>query len=158
GCASIAAPQSRVCRQVCRLPCGLRVVVLGPTAHADPVHKLTADKETTMSSVALANEDATSRSPSQQMIEMASAYMLSKAIYVVADLAIADLLATGPLTSTELAGDSGVHAPSLYRVMRALASLGVFIEEEDQAFRLTPLGSTLRSDVPDSVRNWALIN
>ena len=111
-----------------------------------------------MSSVALTTENATSRSPSEQMIEMASAYMRSKAIYVVAELGIADLLATGPLTAAELAAASGAHAASLYRVLRALASLGVFIEEEDQTFRLTSLGSTLRSDAPDSIRNWALIN
>jgi hypothetical protein len=136
----------------------LRVVGIAPTTHADLVHKLIAEEETTMSSAAIANEDATSRSPSQQMIEMTSAYVLSKAIYVVAELGIADLLATGPLTSAKLAGASGVHAPSLYRVLRALASLGVFIEDADQTFRLTSLGSTLRSDVSDSVRNWALIN
>jgi hypothetical protein len=92
------------------------------------------------------------------MIEMASAYVLSKAIYVVAELGIADLLATGSLTSAELASATGVHAPSLYRVLRVLASLGVFTEEEDQTFRLTSLGATLRSEVSDSVRNWALIN
>jgi SAM-dependent methyltransferase len=58
----------------------------------------------------------------------------------------------------KLAQSSGAHPPSLYRVLRTLASLGVFVEEGNQTFRLTPLGATLRSDVPGSVRSWALVN
>lgn len=110
-----------------------------------------------MSSV-VTREDATSLSPYQQMIQMSSGHIVSKSLYVVAELGIADLLATGPRTSAALAAATSVHAPSLYRVLRALASLGVFIEEQDQTFRLTPLGATLRSDASDSVRNWVLIN
>lgn len=103
-------------------------------------------------------EEATSLSPSQQMIQLSSGYIVSKSLYVVAELGIADLLATGPRTSAALAAATGVHAPSLYRVLRALASLGVFVEQEDQTFRLTPLGATLRSDGSGSVRNWVLIS
>jgi len=97
-------------------------------------------------------------SPSEQMIQMTSGHIIAQALYVVAELGIPDLLATGPRTIAELAQTVGAHAPSLYRVLRALASLGVFVEQDDQTFGLTPLGDTLRSDVPGSARAWALVN
>jgi methyltransferase family protein len=97
-------------------------------------------------------------SPSEQMIRMTSGHVIAQALYVVAELGIPDLLATKPSTSAELAHAVGAHAPSLYRVLRTLASLGVFVEQEDQTFGLTPLGGTLRSDVPGSTREWALVN
>ena len=93
-----------------------------------------------------------------QMIQMTSGHVIAQALYVVAELGIADLLASGPRSSAELAEATGVHAPSLYRVLRTLASLGVFVEQDDQTFELTPLGATLRSDVPGSARAWALVN
>jgi hypothetical protein len=92
------------------------------------------------------------------MIEMTAAQVFAKAVGVVAELGIADLLASGSRTSVELAAATRVHAPSLYRVLRSLASIGVFDEEEGRTFRLTPLGATLRSDVPESVRDWVLVN
>src|SRR5262245_41972505 len=95
---------------------------------------------------------------SEQMIQMTSGHVIAQALYVVAELGIADLLATRPRTSAELARTAGAHAPSLCRVLRALASLGVFVEQDDQTFGLTPLGETLRSDVPGSARAWALVN
>src|SRR5436190_17455802 len=73
------------------------------------------------------------------------------------ELGIADHLEMGARSSAELAQAVGAHSPSLYRILRTLASLGVFVEHEDQ-FELTPLGETLRSDVPGSVRAWALVN
>jgi O-methyltransferase domain/Dimerisation domain len=97
-------------------------------------------------------------SPSEQMIQLTSGHVIAQALYVVAELGIADLLATGPRTSMDLAQAAGAHAPSLYRVLRTLASLGVFVEQDDQTFRLTALGDTLRSDVPGSARAWALVN
>src|SRR5919204_217021 len=103
-------------------------------------------------------EAPSAASPSQQMIQLTSGHIVAQALYVVAELGIADLLATQPRSVAELAQSSGVHAPSLYRVLRTLASLGVFVEDGNQTFRLTPLGTTLRSDVPGSVRSWALVN
>jgi SAM-dependent methyltransferase len=103
-------------------------------------------------------EPARQPSPSEQMIQMTSGHVIAQALYVVAELGIPDLLATRPHSSAELAQAAGAHAPSLYRVLRTLASLGVFVEEDDQTFGLTPLGATLRSDVRGSVRAWALVN
>jgi O-acetyl-ADP-ribose deacetylase (regulator of RNase III) len=52
---------------------------------------------------------------------------------------------------------AGAHAPALYRVLRALASVGIFAEGADGRFRLTPLAEPLRGDAPGSVRPFALM-
>ena len=82
-------------------------------------------------------------------------YQVSQAIHVAATLGLADKLAEGARSSAELAQATGTHAPSLYRLLRALASVGVLRELADQRFELTPLGQPLRSDVPDSIAGWA---
>lgn len=82
-------------------------------------------------------------------------YQISQAIYVAATLGIADLLAGGVRTSDELADSTGTHPPTLYRLLRALASVDVLHEFDDRRFELTPLGERLRSDVPDSIAGWA---
>lgn len=82
-------------------------------------------------------------------------YQVSQALHVAATLGIADLLVGGARASDELAKATGTHATSLYRLMRALASVGVFRELDERRFELTPLGEHLRSDVPESVAGWA---
>ena len=68
-------------------------------------------------------------------------------------MGIADLLVDGPKRVDELATATDTDAPSLYRVLRALASIGVFKEEDNQVFALTPTAEPLRSDVPNSLRD-----
>jgi hypothetical protein len=80
---------------------------------------------------------------------------LSQAIHVVAKLNIADMLSDGPMNCNQLAAAAGLHSQSLYRVMRALASVGVFFEGEDGKFRLTPVSELLRTDIPGSLRALA---
>ena len=89
---------------------------------------------------------------------MTNAYQASQAIHVAATLGIADLLKDGPRSADELAEATGTHAPTLYRLLRALASVGVFAEsnEHDGRFDLTPLAEYLRSDARGSVRAWAV--
>lgn len=82
-------------------------------------------------------------------------YQVSQAMHVAATLGLADLLVSGRRTSDDLAKVTGTHAPSLYRLLRALATVGVLREGEDHAFELTPLGEHLRSDAPDSMAGWA---
>ena len=77
-------------------------------------------------------------SPSGAMLRMIAGFRISRAIYVAAKLGVADLLKGGPKSSEELAQLTGTHAPSLYRVMRALASAGVFDQDEQRRFTLTP--------------------
>jgi hypothetical protein len=88
---------------------------------------------------------------------MASGYWVSQSIYVAAKLGIADLLKDSPKSCDELATATGTHAPSLYRVLRALASLGVFAETQPNHFSLTPLAACLQSDVPDSIRAYVIL-
>jgi len=89
------------------------------------------------------------------MMQMLTAKWVSASLSVVAELGIADLLAYGDKTSYELAEAVSAHSPSLYRVLRALASVGVFAETGGRRFTLTPLAECLRSDVPNSVRQFA---
>ncbi|WP_435020982.1 methyltransferase [Tundrisphaera sp. TA3] len=77
---------------------------------------------------------------------------LSQAVSVAAKLGIADLLKDGPRPCDELARSNQVDEGALYRVLRALASVGVFVEEGDRHFALTPAAGFLRSDVPGSLR------
>src|SRR5438105_2095719 len=91
-----------------------------------------------------------------QMYDMLNAHMLVQALHVAATLRIADLLAEGPRTVDELAKASSSHTASLYRLLRMLTGAGVFAEEAPGRFKLTPLASTLRTDTPESVRDWAL--
>ena len=93
---------------------------------------------------------------SLQMYGMLNGHILAQALHVVATLRIADLVADGPKSVQELAQASSSHAPSLYRLLRMLAGAGVFAEDKSGGFSLTPLATTLRSDTPDSVRDWAL--
>lgn len=84
--------------------------------------------------------------------QLSTAGLLSQALYVVATLGVADHLKDGPRTTEELATSVGANPSALYRIMRALASVGVFTEIQPRQFAVTELGSCLRSDVPDSVR------
>ena len=77
----------------------------------------------------------------------------SAVLSVAARLRIPDLVAGGPRSSDELAEATSTHAPSLYRLLRALAYLGILEETEPGRFGLTEMGALLRSDVPDSM--WA---
>jgi hypothetical protein len=83
--------------------------------------------------------------PHAQIIQMATGYWVSRIVYAAAKLDLADRLAAGPRSADELADATGTHAPSLYRLMRALAGLGVLTEREGKRFALTPLGETLRT-------------
>jgi hypothetical protein len=93
----------------------------------------------------------------EQLLEMMNGYWITKSIAVAAELDIAGALADGPLTSAELAGRCGADARSLQRLMRALATIGVFDEAEEGVFALTPLGDWLRADRAGSLRDLALM-
>lgn len=90
--------------------------------------------------------------PHAQLIQMATAHWVSRILYVAAALGLADRLAAGPKTAEELAGLTQTHAPSLYRLMRALGFLGVLAEDPARRFSLTPLGEALKSGAPGAAR------
>src|SRR5262245_20410896 len=85
------------------------------------------------------------------LMALVSAGLMSQAVYVAAELGIADLLARGRKDLAELAQASGSSAPSLHRLLRALASLGVCTECDDGKFELAAMGGFLRRDVPNSL-------
>jgi predicted O-methyltransferase YrrM len=85
---------------------------------------------------------------------LVNAFYASQALSVVATLGIADLLAEGPRTSDDLATATSTDPSSLYRVLRALAAVGVFTEDGDRQFALTPVGYHLRSDAAPSLQAW----
>ncbi|MBV9366022.1 MAG: hypothetical protein JOY89_17430 [Solirubrobacterales bacterium] len=97
------------------------------------------------------------RAAAAAVLRMIWGVHMSRAVYVVAALGIAELLADGPMTAAQLAQATQAHEQSLYRVLRLLASLGVLTEHEDRAFTLTILGERLRADVPASMRSWAML-
>jgi hypothetical protein len=94
--------------------------------------------------------------PRDALLRMTTAFQASQAIHVAATLGIADLLEDGPRSVDELAQTTGTHAPTLYRLLRALASVGVFAEEPDGQFGSTPLAEYLRTNAPRSLRAWAM--
>jgi len=91
------------------------------------------------------------------MLDLITGYWLSPLVYVAAPLGLADLLARGPKTVTELARRTGTNAGVLRRALRALASAGVFKEVPGERFALTPTAATLRADQPASMRGFALM-
>jgi hypothetical protein len=82
---------------------------------------------------------------------------MTQLIYVAATLGIADQLKDGPKRIDELASSAEVDPTALYRVLRALASRGIFAETGDCSFELTPQAELLREDVPGSLRAWAMM-
>ena len=104
-----------------------------------------------------ANQKETQLPVELQMIQFIMGFWMSRAVYVAAKLGLADLLQSGPKTAEELAEATGTHAPSLYRILRALASAGVFAPLSDRRFALTPLSETLITGAPGSVR-WFVIS
>ena len=80
-----------------------------------------------------------------------------QAIYVAALLRLADLVAPGPKSVAELAEATETHAPSLGRLLRALASIGILAEDLDGRYQPTPLSDALRTDHPQSMRRLALM-
>src|SRR5262249_22137776 len=81
-----------------------------------------------------------------QMNQLIRGYWTTQAIYVAAELRIADQLADGPKHPDELGRLAGVNGDMLYRVLRALASIGIFAEDAEGRFMLTPLAETLCGD------------
>lgn len=90
-----------------------------------------------------------------QMLWMAMSKFIAKPIYVAAELRIADLLSDGPQPTSALARRTRTHEPSLYRLLRTLASVGIFVETIPRTFALTPAAEWLK-DAPNSLRGAVL--
>src|SRR5262245_4159449 len=95
--------------------------------------------------------------PTVALRRLSTAYWVSQALHVAASLGIADRLASGPKDARELARETESEPSSLYRLLRALASVGVFEEGVDGQFHLTSLGECLRSDASESMLPFVLL-
>lgn len=100
----------------------------------------------------------TENSTHHQLDQMITGYWISQAIYAAAKFGIADHLKNGPKTVGELAASTSTNPDALYRLLRALASVGIFAEGESRQFALTPLAEPLQSDVAGSKRALALMS
>ncbi len=96
--------------------------------------------------------------PPFRLIQIGSAYWQSRALYTATELDIADCLGDGVKSSGEIAGELNLHEDHLYRLLRMLASLGVFEECSPRRFRNNKRSACLRSDHPQSVRAMILMH
>lgn len=105
-----------------------------------------------MSSESIAgSHDELPADPNAVLFQLAYGFRITQMLHVAATLDIAERLAEYPQTAGELAQATETHAPSLYRLLRALASVGVFAEDAQGRFALTPVGAGLRRSAPGSV-------
>ncbi len=97
-------------------------------------------------------------SPSATLGQMLAGYQITQLIYVAAKLGLADILADNPKNSADLASIVGADSRILQRLLRALACIGVFKQNEGGRFGLTTLAGYLRTDAPGSLRNVAIFS
>ena len=95
--------------------------------------------------------------PGLALYRISVGHYFSRALALAAKLGIADLLRDGPRPYEYLATMTETHAPSLNRVMRLLASIGIFEERDSGNFALTSQGELLRTGVPGSMRSMVLL-
>jgi hypothetical protein len=89
--------------------------------------------------------------------QMLEGYRISQSIYVAAKLGLGDLLKEGPKSSDELATSVEANPDALHRLLRVLASMGIFAQVGQRRFTLTPLGALLQTDVPGSLWGTAVL-
>jgi len=92
-----------------------------------------------------------------QLMSLVDGYLSTQLIYVAAELTLADMIAESTGTADELARDSGLAEPSLRRILRGLAAIGILVETPPDRFALTPLGELLRTDHPQSLHGAVLV-
>ena len=95
--------------------------------------------------------------PQVVLYQLGIGHYFTNALRVVTKLGVAEHLAAGPRQAAELAAATGTHAGALARVLRLLASVGVFEEREDGSFALTSVGECLRAGVPGSARAMVML-
>lgn len=94
--------------------------------------------------------------PVAHLMQILIGCLPSQAVYVAAKLGIADFLKNGPWPVAELAEKTNTHERSLYRLLRSLASVGIFTETDSKTFGLTPSAEFLLTDHPGSLRDIAI--
>jgi hypothetical protein len=94
---------------------------------------------------------------SVELMRLVTGAWAARLVHTAVELGIADHLAGGSRGVDYLAADIGAHERSLARLLRALTAIGVLHESQERLYSLTPLGATLRSNVPGSMRAWVLL-
>ncbi len=100
--------------------------------------------------------DGATEAPGAVIRAMIEGLRIAQILYVAARLGLADYLKDGPQGCDDLAYATDSHGPTLRRVLRALASIGILAQDDQQRFSLTPIGELLRSDTADSLRDLVL--
>jgi SAM-dependent methyltransferase len=95
--------------------------------------------------------------PQVVLSQMINGYWVTGSIHAAARLGVADKIAGAPRPVAELAREVGADADALYRLLRALAGLGIFVEGPARSFGHTPLSEALREGVPGSMRGLAVL-
>ena len=114
------------------------------------------------------NRKLQSESPAFLIFDtLAKGQLASQGIFIAAELRIADYIKDGSKTVDELAKCTKTHPDSLYRLLRMLASIGIFreirraqgeqIQDNMRRFELTSASSLLLSDKKNSIRDFALL-
>jgi O-methyltransferase domain len=104
------------------------------------------------------SEPAQELPPAWQFHQLMTSYYVPQAIYVAAQLGLADHVAHNPQTTGELASATATNPAALNLLLFALSSVGIFAATSDGKWQLTPLGTYLQSDTPHSQRGWALFH
>ena len=94
--------------------------------------------------------------PSAVLHRLTAGHWIARAVCTAAELGLADQMSEAPRAVAELAERVGADPRALHRLLRALASVGVFTEPSPRCFALTPVGACLRADHPNSLRALAL--
>jgi hypothetical protein len=96
----------------------------------------------------------TALSPRRAIVQITRQVLLARALAVAAELGIADLVSQEPKSPEDLAAVTGTHAEALHRLLRMLASHGVFAEDDRGRFQLTPMAAVLQTGSADSLRDY----
>ncbi|WP_078910475.1 methyltransferase [Streptomyces sp. NRRL S-87] len=95
--------------------------------------------------------------PPFALLELAMGSMVTQALYAAAELRVAEALQAGPRAIEDLAAEVGADAEALGRVLRLLASQGVFTRQDDGLWALTPMADALRADHPVTMRDICVL-
>ncbi|HEY9848993.1 MAG TPA: methyltransferase [Leptolyngbyaceae cyanobacterium] len=104
------------------------------------------------------SQSAQPKSPMIAWVQLSSKLWLNHALSTAAQLGIADAIGDDTKSVEEIAQATQTHAPSLYRLLRCLASVGVFTEVEPHRFAIAPIGQYLRSDNPQTLRHLVMMH
>src|SRR5436190_5080050 len=98
---------------------------------------------------------ASSSRPYEILFQMVIGKWISQALGTVVEIGVPDRLAKGARRCSDIAREAGVSDDRLYRLLRALAGVGVFTEGTDRKFKLTAIGQFLRTNHPQSAAGYA---